>query len=1052
MAIHLNEKQSPRNQDKSARGTLSPCLPLAVCFFLVIFSSSAFPAPASALEVRTMSFNLWVFRGDVNVQSSIINQDRPDVLGVQEAIHSVCNTISSRIGMPFVGLGRDGGNAGEFTAIYYDSAKFNLERWQTLWLQSSNRESPGNRDYGNSQYHRTFTYAVLIEKSSGTRFYFYNTHLDHLSGTSRVKSAEQIIEHMKQFPWSEGVSAFITGDMNTGWGSLPAFQPHLERIYIDGIDWIAGDKSTSLAGNTRSVRNGAASDHPMIVADVRVRSSGGSTGDDGSTGGDGGDGGGDGGSTISGNCVFKQGVDFNGNDIKKETGVPVERCCSLCESTSNCAFYTWGPYEGGTCYLKDKISGLKQKDVVSSGSMCGFEYDVDYDGTNISEHNGKKGDDCCLLCKKTNGCEAFTWTDYKDGTCWLKKDVKAGKPYPGAISGGFSIGVFPKKDFPEGDPSNTGSGDGSGGGSSGGSTISGNCVFKQGVDFNGNDIKKETGVPVERCCSLCESTSNCAFYTWGPYEGGTCYLKDKISGLKQKDVVSSGSMCGFEYDVDYDGTNISEHNGKKGDDCCLLCKKTNGCEAFTWTDYKDGTCWLKKDVKAGKPYPGAISGGFSIGVFPKKDFPEGDPSNTGSGDGSGGGSENESGGGDGSGSCYAQDGKDFYGNDIASVKNAKAEECCELCEQNDDCVAYTWGPYDNGTCFLKSAIEKITDKGSVKSGTLFGYVYNEDLVGEDIGNSQGTSSADCTFKCKKMSGCEAFTWTDWRGGTCWFKKGITGKKAYSGAISGGRSVGSFPSKDFGTSNGGTSGGSGGEPTNEGSILRFTSSSSLNDWDITNGIVYNGNGEQQIYKPENVWVENNVLKIKAERMSSSVDGRFYRSGKLVTKREYLFGTFNIRARVPMFQGSWPAIWTLPTRLFEGKVSWPEGSEMDIMEGKTRGGARQHISACHWLISSGEGCSRQSGPRTCYEATGMPVSDVEGWHVYHLKWEPDKLTFWVDDKSPHLVLPYSSGRKLTIPQEPHKVILNLAVGGNLGGDIRPEQMPGTMEVDYVQHIPL
>ena len=95
----------------------------------------------------------------------------------------------------------------------------------------------------------------------------------------------------------------------------------------------------------------------------------------------------------------------------------------------------------------------------------------------------------------------------------------------------------------------------------------------------------------------------------------------------------------------------------------------------------------------------------------------------------------------------------------------------------------------------------------------------------------------------------------------------------------------------------------------------------------------GNHELEFYtysRPENARVENGHLVIEARR--ESWQGAAYTSARLVTKNkgDWPEGRFEIRAKLPLGRGTWPAIWMLPTVWNLGDGKWPDNGEIDIME--------------------------------------------------------------------------------------------------------------------------
>lgn len=106
---------------------------------------------------------------------------------------------------------------------------------------------------------------------------------------------------------------------------------------------------------------------------------------------------------------------------------------------------------------------------------------------------------------------------------------------------------------------------------------------------------------------------------------------------------------------------------------------------------------------------------------------------------------------------------------------------------------------------------------------------------------------------------------------------------------------------------------------------------LTKWGYDQGDHGWGNKELQLYSkenPSNARVEDGRLIIEAHRDSTTDKG--YTSARLVTKEKasWLYGYFEVKAKIPFGVGTWPAIWMLPEKDSYG--SWPKSGEIDIME--------------------------------------------------------------------------------------------------------------------------
>ncbi len=170
--------------------------------------------------ITVMSFNVLVSeRSDIRDARVIemINRYKPDTLGVQEASPNWIETLNTAFSeqYAYVGLGRDGGSKGEYTAIFYLKDKFNLLDWGTKWLSDTPDEVSKIEE---SSLNRTVTYAMLQRKSDGKLFVHVNTHLDHTNDKAREKQVKIMIQLLKQF---EDLPVFITGDFNCAAGTSP---------------------------------------------------------------------------------------------------------------------------------------------------------------------------------------------------------------------------------------------------------------------------------------------------------------------------------------------------------------------------------------------------------------------------------------------------------------------------------------------------------------------------------------------------------------------------------------------------------------------------------------------------------------------------------------------------------------------------------------------------------------------------------------------------------------------------------------------------------------
>lgn len=209
-----------------------------------------------------------------------------------------------------------------------------------------------------------------------------------------------------------------------------------------------------------------------------------------------------------------------------------------------------------------------------------------------------------------------------------------------------------------------------------------------------------------------------------------------------------------------------------------------------------------------------------------------------------------------------------------------------------------------------------------------------------------------------------------------------------------------------------------------------------------------NHERQYYaeqRPENTRIEQGALVIEARREALAKarypdwGGQAYTSAKLVTRRALGFGFYEIRARLPCGRGAWPAIWLLPST-----GTWPLQGEIDLMEmvgwDPTVIHATLHTGAYNHRLGTQRGAERRV------------ATSCTAFHRYQLDWRPDAITIGVDGRAYMRVLNDKPGGAAAWPfTRPYQLILNLAIGGDWGGQkgVDDTAFPQAMAVDYVRY---
>jgi beta-glucanase (GH16 family) len=225
------------------------------------------------------------------------------------------------------------------------------------------------------------------------------------------------------------------------------------------------------------------------------------------------------------------------------------------------------------------------------------------------------------------------------------------------------------------------------------------------------------------------------------------------------------------------------------------------------------------------------------------------------------------------------------------------------------------------------------------------------------------------------------------------------------------------------------------------------------FDIGNGRGGWGNNELEYYtsRPQNVYVGDGMLHIVARE--ESYQGHYYTSAKLKTRGLFSqqYGRFEFCARLPEGKGYWPALWMMPERAVYG--NWAASGEIDVMENKGVN-PRKILGTIHF------GGTIPHNAQSWGPGYNFPTGDgVTNFHVYAVEWTTNSISWSVDNHVYEIQTnwwsssdPDDPGDRNPYPapfNQPFYIIMNLAVGGNFGGNPDPTTVfPGEMQVKYVR----
>ena len=210
----------------------------------------------------------------------------------------------------------------------------------------------------------------------------------------------------------------------------------------------------------------------------------------------------------------------------------------------------------------------------------------------------------------------------------------------------------------------------------------------------------------------------------------------------------------------------------------------------------------------------------------------------------------------------------------------------------------------------------------------------------------------------------------------------------------------------------------------------------------------GNNELQYYSDDDstAFIQDGKLVIRADLVpqgtGSSDNLRYFSSARLRTsgKGDWRYGRIEVKAKLALGQGIWPAIWMLPTDWMYG--GWPESGEIDIMEhvgydpGRVHGSI--HTGSYNHKINTQRGGSK------------LLDKISSKFYVYAIEWYEDRIDFLIDDAKYFSFQNDGKNDFNTWPfNQRFHLLINIAVGGDWpGSPDETTQFPTEMEVEYVR----
>lgn len=227
-----------------------------------------------------------------------------------------------------------------------------------------------------------------------------------------------------------------------------------------------------------------------------------------------------------------------------------------------------------------------------------------------------------------------------------------------------------------------------------------------------------------------------------------------------------------------------------------------------------------------------------------------------------------------------------------------------------------------------------------------------------------------------------------------------------------------------------------------------------------------NHEAQWYQGDNAFCQDGCLVIEARREkrknplyrkdASQQDWRRnrknieYTSASLTTRKSFSFtyGRMEVKAKIPTAGGAWPAIWLL------GKgMEWPSCGEIDVMEYYRINGVPHILANACWGSDKRYQAIWNSKRIPFTHFTDKDSQWADKFHIWRMDWTPRSISIYLDDELLNEIplketVNGTLGNHTNPFQKPQYILLNLALGGDNGGEIDNKQMPMRYLIDYVR----
>ncbi len=239
---------------------------------------------------------------------------------------------------------------------------------------------------------------------------------------------------------------------------------------------------------------------------------------------------------------------------------------------------------------------------------------------------------------------------------------------------------------------------------------------------------------------------------------------------------------------------------------------------------------------------------------------------------------------------------------------------------------------------------------------------------------------------------------------------------------------------------------------------------LNSWGYELGCIRGVEQQHYVNDKENVYLEDGKLVLKAtdrneeDQYTNPRGSRtvIYNSGSVRTqgKQEFLYGRIEMKAKLPMGQGVFPAFWTLGADFtLDGDVAsnqgygWARCGEIDIMELIGGSGESNYYNRTVWHTAHTDDGSNYV--KLAGVSTTIDEAFYNDYHIFGINWSENKIEWYVDNVVVYSVDYSNNEIAKNALNRPQYIQLNLAMGGNWPGDVATDLAGTEFDIDYVYY---